>query len=112
MIAGQEQRFWPPGRILAISGQCPIAIISNFGLCSTELGGTVSATKKMTHIDNGPGPGRIYRETAVLTFCQKAGNWPNIRFFLQKKTPEICLKTDIYVAKVYFFLCTTLPSID
>ena len=28
----------------------------------------------------------------------------------QKKTPKICLKTDIYLGKGYFFLCTTLPG--
>ena len=45
--------------ILAILGQCLIAVIStlNFGPWSTKLGGTVRATKKITHIDNGLGPG-------------------------------------------------------
>ena len=71
-------------------GPVPIAIIStlNFGLCSTKLGGTVQATKKITHNDKGPGPGRDYGETAVFTFCRKAEIGPNIRFIL-KKTPKI-----------------------
>ena len=37
----------------------------DFGLWSTKLGGTVPAP-----IDNGPGPGWNYRETAVFTFCR------------------------------------------
>ena len=51
--------FWGSSRILAISVQCPIAVIStlNFGPWSTKLGDTVRTTKKITHIDNGPGPG-------------------------------------------------------
>ena len=63
-------------------GPVPIAIIItlNFGLCSTKLGGTVQATKKITHNDKGPGPGRDYGETAVFTFCRKAEIGPNIRF--------------------------------
>ena len=35
-----------------------------------KCGGTLRATKKMTHIDNGPGPGWNYGETAVLAFCR------------------------------------------
>ena len=39
---------------------------------------------------------------------------PKISFLgqkiFQKKTPKICLKTDIYLGKGYFFLCTTLPG--
>ena len=39
-------------------GQSPIAILStlDFGLKTGQ---------KMTHIDNGPGPGRNYGETAI-----------------------------------------------
>ena len=33
---------------------------------STKLVGTIRLTKKMTHIDNGPSPGRNYGETAIL----------------------------------------------
>ena len=70
-LAARWTVFWPPGWILAILGQCPIAIIStlNFGPWSMKLGGTVWATKKMTHIDNGPGLSWNYGETAVFTFC-------------------------------------------
>ena len=35
---------------------------------------------QMTHNDNGPGPGRNYGETAVITFCRKGF------FFGQKST--------------------------
>ena len=56
--------------LLALSGHSPIIIITtpNFGPFSRKLGGTVRAIKKMTQNDNGPGLGRIYRETAVFTF--------------------------------------------
>ena len=89
-LASRRAVFRSPGRILAISGQSPIAIIStlNFGLWSTKLGETVRATKKMTHIDNGPGPGLKYWETAVFTFCRKAENGPT-NYFFQKRTPQI-----------------------
>ena len=36
-----------------------------------KLGGTVGATKKMTHIDNEPGPGWNYGETEVYMFLAK-----------------------------------------
>ena len=39
--------------------------ILNFGPWSTKIGGTVRATKKMTHIDNRPGPSRNYGETQL-----------------------------------------------
>ena len=42
----------------------------NFGPWSTKIGGTVRATKKMTHIDNRPGPSRNYGETQ-LRFAEK-----------------------------------------
>ena len=47
-------------RFLAISGLCHFAIITtlNFGPWTTKLGETVGAIKKMTHNDNGHGPGR------------------------------------------------------
>ena len=53
-LAARRAVFRPRGLILAILGQCPISIIStlNFGPWSTKLGGTIRATKKMTHIDN------------------------------------------------------------
>ena len=44
--------------------------------------------QKMTHIDNGPGPGRNYGETTVFTFCLKWENGPKIVFFLPKKHPK------------------------
>ena len=64
---------------LAVSGLCHFAMIStlNFGPSSRKLGGTVGAIKKMTQNHNGPGLGRNYRETAVLTFSRKV-------FFLAK----------------------------
>merc|ERR1712208_188533 len=36
------------------------------GLQSTKLVGTIRVTKKMSHIDNGPSPGRNYGEAAIL----------------------------------------------
>ena len=82
-LAAQRAVFRPRGRILAILGQCPISIIStlNFGLWSTKLGGTIRATKKMTHIDNRHCHGRNYGETTVFTFCRKAVFGPKINFF-------------------------------
>ena len=58
---------------LAISGHSHFAIIStlNFGPSSRKLGGTVWAIKKMTHYDNGPGPGRNYGETTAFMFVRK-----------------------------------------
>ena len=35
-----------------------------------DFGHVWSGPKKMTHKDNGPGPGRNYGETAVFTFFQ------------------------------------------
>ena len=60
-----------------------IAIIStlNFGPRSTKLHGTIWATKKMTHIDNGPGLGRNYGETwNVFTFCRNADFVPKMHY--------------------------------
>ena len=39
---------------------------SSGGPQSTKLVGTIRVTKKMSHIDNGPSPGRNYGETAIL----------------------------------------------
>ena len=69
-LAARRSVFLPPGPILAILGQCPIALIStlNFGLWSTKLGGTVQAIKKMNQSDNVLGQGLNYGETAFFTF--------------------------------------------
>ena len=78
MFSVSEVRVIFPGssQILAILGHFrPVAnLIStlNFGPWTTKLGGTAQATKKRTHIDNEPGPGRIYRETTIFMFCCKA----------------------------------------
>ena len=58
---------------LALLGLCRFISIStlNFGPFSTKLGGTVRTIKKMTQNDNGPCPGRNYRETGVFTFGRK-----------------------------------------
>ena len=52
--------LWGSPLFLAISGLCHFAIITtlNFGPWTTKLGETVGAIKKMTHNDNGHGPGR------------------------------------------------------
>ena len=51
---------------------------------STKLGGTVRATKKMTHNDYGPGPERKYGQTAIFTFFGQTSF-----FFLQKNTQSL-----------------------
>ena len=86
-LAARRAVFRPQGLILAILGQCPISIIStlNFGPWSTKLGGTIRATKKMTHIDNGHCHSRNYGETTIFTFCQKVVFGPKFIFF-QKNT--------------------------
>jgi hypothetical protein len=81
-LAARRAVFRPPGRILALFGSGRISKGStlNFGPRSTKLVGTIRVTKKMTHTDNGPGPGRNYGETAAFTFCRKVENGPKIRF--------------------------------
>ena len=58
---------------LAIVGReddCRFSKTATFlNIWSTKLGGTVQATKKMTHNDYGPGPGQNYRQTAIFTSC-------------------------------------------
>merc|ERR1719151_102535 len=80
---GQKIDFWPKNPLFG-SGRVFIASTPNFGPSLTKLVGTIRFTKKMTHNDNGAGPGRIYGETAVFTFCRKAENGPKIRFFPKK----------------------------
>ena len=90
----QQALFRPPCWILAIPGQCPITNISthNFGSWSTKLGGTVQTTKKNN--DNGPGPGRNYRETDVFAFCRKTAQIAQSGLFGPKNAvfwPEVIL---------------------
>ena len=65
--------FWGSPLILAVFGHSHVRGVPtlNFGPITTKLGGTVRAIKKMTQNDNGPGPGRNYRERGVLTFGRK-----------------------------------------
>merc|ERR1711894_846686 len=102
-LAARRAVFRPrlPKVALFGSGRVFIASTPNFGPILTKLVGTIRVTKKMTHNDNGAGPGQIYGETAVFTFCRKAENGPKIRFF-PKKIPKL--------GKGYFFLLTTLPG--
>ena len=61
---------------------------------------------------NGPGPGQNYGEMAVngrFYALPKSGKRAENPFF-SKITPKIGQKTDIYLGKGYFFLCTTLPG--
>merc|ERR1712218_389083 len=61
---------------------------------------------------NGPGPGQNYGEMAVngrFYALPKSGKRAENPFF-SKITPEIGQKTDTYLGKGYFFLCTTLPG--
>ena len=85
-LAARRAVFRPrlPKVALFGSGRVFIASTPNFGPSLTKLVGTIRFTKKMTHNDNGAGPGRIYGETAVFTFCRKAENGPKIRFFPKK----------------------------
>ena len=84
------------------SGRVFIASTPNFGPSLTKLVGTIRFTKKMTHNDNGAGPGRIYGETAVFTFCRKAENGPKIRFF-PKKIPKFAKRLIFIWEKGTFF---------
>ena len=52
--------------------------------------------QKMTHIDNGPGPGRNYGETAVFTICRSVENtqnpssiWKKVTFFFAQLCPVV-----------------------
>ena len=106
-LAARRAVFRPPGRILAIFGSGRISKGStlNFGPRSTKLVGTIRVTKKITHTDNGPGPGRNYGETAAFTFCRKVENGPKIRF-----SPKKAKRLIFIGGKGYFFICTTLPG--
>ena len=88
-MAARRAVFRPPGRILAFFRSCRLLgeCTLNLGPRSTKLFGTIRVTKKMTHTDNGPGPGRNYGETAAFTFCRKVENGPKIRFS-PKKHPK------------------------
>ena len=90
-LASRRAVFRPPGQILAISGQSPIAIIStlNFGLWSTKLSGTIQAIKKMTHNGNGLVQAGITEKWPFLRLAEKCFFFAKNQFF-PKKTPEIC----------------------
>ena len=52
--------------------------------------------QKMTHIGNGPGPGRNYGETAVFTICRSVENtqnpssiWKKVTFFFAQLCPVV-----------------------
>ena len=72
---GLRAGIWPFGAI----PQTPNT--PHFAKYLTKLVGTIRVTKKITHFDYGDGPGRNYGETAVFTFCLKAENGTEIRFF-------------------------------
>ena len=97
--------FWP---IRSSTKSLLYVSTLNFGPWSTKLGGTVRAIKNITHNDNGPS--RNYGETADIMFGRKAFFGQKIVFFFFQKTPKFCEKTDIYLGKGYFFICTTLPG--
>ena len=103
-LAARRAVFRPrlPKVALFGSGRVFIASTPNFGPSLTKLVGTIRFTKKMTHNDNGPGPGRIYGETAVFTFCRKAENGPKIRFF-PKKSPKFAKRLIFIWEKGTFF---------
>ena len=103
-LAARRAVFRPrlPKVALFGSGRVFIASTPNFGPSLTKLVGTIRFTKKMTHNDNGAGPGRIYGETAVFTFCRKAENGPKIRFF-PKKSPKFAKRLIFIWEKGTFF---------
>ena len=103
-LAARRAVFRPrlPKVALFGSGRVFIASTPNFGPSLTKLVGTIRFTKKMTHNDNGPGPGRFYGETAVFTFCRKAENGPKIRFF-PKKSPKFAKRLIFIWEKGTFF---------
>ena len=55
----------------------------------------------MTHVDNGLGPGRNYREMAVFTFCQKS---TQILIFIWKKGTIFFVQLCPVVARTWFRL--------
>ena len=77
-VSEQWVIFWGSPLFLAIWGHSPITSIStlNFGPFSMKLVGTVRAIKEMTQNEDGPRPGRIYRETAVFMLSRKVFFWP------------------------------------
>ena len=103
-LAARRAVFRPPGRILAIFGHSHLLGESTLNFCprSTKLVGTSRVTKKMTHNDNGAGPGRIYGETAVFTFCRKAENGPTNCFF-NKEHPKSAKRLIFIWGKGTFF---------
>ena len=90
-LAARRAVFRPrlPKVALFGSGRVFIASTPNFGPSLTKLVGTIRFTKKMTHNDNGAGPGRIYGETAVFYVLPKSGKRAENPFF-SKKNSEIC----------------------
>ena len=92
------------------SGRVFIASTPNFGPSLTKLVGTIRVTKKMTHNDNGAGPGRIYGETVVFTFCRKAENGPKIRFF-PKKNPKFAKRLIFIWEKGTLFFWQLCPVV-
>ena len=111
-MAARRAVFRPrlPKVALFGSGRVFIASTPNFGPSLTKLVGTIRFTKKMTHNDNGAGPGRIYGETAVFTFCRKAENGPKIRFF-PKKLPKFAKRLIFIGEKGTFSFPQLLPVV-
>ena len=80
-MAAWQAVFRPPGRILAILGHSPIAIIEIPSILdhgNKTWWDHLGHQEKMAHIYNGRGPGRNNGEAAVLPFCRKAENTPKI----------------------------------
>ena len=98
--AARRDVFRSLGRILAISGQSPIAFIStlNFGPWSTKLGGTIRATLTTDLV-----LAWITEKTDVFLFCQKVENGQKICFFLPKKHPRSAKRLQFIWEKGTFF---------
>ena len=103
--AARRDVFRSLGRILAISGQSPIAFIStlNFGPWSTKLGGTIRATLTTDLV-----PAWITEKTDVFSFsfsfCPKVENGQKICFFFQKNTQDPLKDCNLFGKKVLFSL--------
>ena len=95
---------------MATTCQVNFNIIVNFGSWSAKLGGTVPTIKKMTHNDNGPGPGRNYGEAAVFTFSRKVFFLPKTVFF-PKEHPKFAKRLIFIWEKGNFLFAQLFPVV-
>ena len=113
-LAARRAVFQPPGRNFAIlrKGHFPREVPLILDRGQRNLVGPSGPPIIWPTLINGPGPGQNYGEMAVngrFYALPKSGKRAENPFF-SKVTPKIGQKTDIYLGKGYFFLCTTLPG--